>query len=96
MRLTSHAKIDGGSRLSADGDRLVVAVSRDELGALPAVVVGPEVTLGFAASLLAAVLQLMPVGVVVLAWSAPDEALRVRAREHGEPLVLVMPTTLEP
>jgi len=83
-------------RLSAGCDRLVVATSRDELGALPAVVVGAEVTLGFAASLLADVLQLMTVGAVVLAWSAPDGAVRVRAPEHGEPLVLVMPTRLEP
>jgi len=52
------------------------------------------VTLGFAAPLLADVLQRMTATRVVLAWSAPEEAVRVRAPEHSEPLVLVMPTQL--
>lgn len=83
-------------RLSTGHERLVVATGEDELGALPAVVVGATVTLGFAASLLADVLQRMTAARVVLAWSAPEAAVRVRAPEHGEPLVLVMPTRLKP
>jgi len=83
-------------RLGTCPERLVVATHERELGALPAVVVGTDVTLGFAAPLLAEVLQRMTAERVVLAWSAPDEAVRVRAPEHGEPLVLVMPTRLEP
>ncbi len=83
-------------RLSTGRERLVVSAGEDELGALPAVVVGATVTLGFAASLLADVLKRMTAARVVLTWSAPEEAVRVRAPEHSEPLVLVMPTRLEP
>ena len=83
-------------RLTTGHERLVVAAGEDELGALPAVVVGATVTLGFAVSLLADVLLRMTAARVVLAWSGPEEAVRVCASEHGEPLVLVMPTRLKP
>jgi len=83
-------------RLSTGHERLGVAAGEDELRALPAVVVGATVTLGFAAPLLADVLLRMTAARVVLAWSAPEEAVRVHAPEHGEPLVLVMPTRLKP